>query len=225
VFYKPECYKQYYGLLGDYSDVILGHFAGHFNNDVLTAVVDGPGLDQFDGPVKGGDKDDDKDDDHDNQKVDKRSNQSDDTDNGNNDDGSGDDTNQEDNSSNDDGSGDDTNQDDNSSNDDGSGDDTNQDDNSSKDKGNKKKKNRKYPTHGTGKAIVSRDIIQIQKRHKESPTTSQLHPPYGHVALIGKPISLPNRPKVLGILFNCPSIVPLNNPGIRVYEYATKGDS
>ncbi|KAI8089280.1 Metallo-dependent phosphatase-like protein, partial [Halteromyces radiatus] len=49
VFYKAACYNRYYQLLGDYADVILGHFAGHFNNDVLTAVVKGPGLDQFDG--------------------------------------------------------------------------------------------------------------------------------------------------------------------------------
>ncbi|CAO3593122.1 unnamed protein product [Absidia cylindrospora] len=173
VFYKPVCYNQYYGLLGDYADVLVGHFAGHFNNDVLTAVVDGPGLDQFDGPVKGEDKD----------KINKRSNKDNDVD--------------------------DSNQD--------TDDDKNQD----------------IPTSGTGLAIVSRNeklSSSIQKRgHKKdhaSFTTTQLQPPYGHIALLGKPISpLPSPPKVLGILFNSPSIVPLNNPGLRVYEYETKGDT
>lgn len=132
VFYKAVCYNQYYGLLGDYADVILGHFAGHFNNDVLTAVVEGPGLDQFDG-VK-------------------------------------DPKEEEDSSS-----------------------------------------------------------TELRKRgHKKHPslTTSELNPPYGHIALLGRPsIDIPSPlPKVLGVLFNAPSIVPLNNPAIRVYEYATTSD-
>ncbi|KAI8333841.1 Metallo-dependent phosphatase-like protein [Chlamydoabsidia padenii] len=123
VFYKPVCYNQYYGLLGDYADIIVGHFAGHFNNDVLTAVVDGPGLDQFD---------------------------------------------------------------------------------------DKKKKGLRRRGH-----------------HKKRPTTSDLHPPYGHIALLGKPdMDIPSPlPKVLGVLFNAPSIVPLNNPGVRVYEYEIAGKS
>ncbi|ORZ15254.1 Metallo-dependent phosphatase-like protein [Absidia repens] len=178
VFYKPVCYNQYYGLLGDYSDVLLGHFAGHFNNDVLTAVVDGPGLDQFDGSVKG--EDDDK------GKIKKR------------------------------------NKDDKNVDDGDQGTDEGQPDHDDED-------NEDFPTSGTGKAIVTRNT-HIQKRgHKKdhsSFTTTQLQPPYGHIALLGKPISpLPSPLKVLGILFNSPSIVPLNNPGLRVYEYETKGDT
>jgi hypothetical protein len=119
--------------LGDYADVILGHFAGHFNNDVLTAVVEGPGLDQFDGVKEPKEEEEDS------------------------------------------------------------------------------------------------SSTELRKRgHKKHPslTTSELNPPYGHIALLGRPsIDIPSPlPKVLGILFNAPSIVPLNNPAIRVYEYATTSD-
>ncbi|KAG0193858.1 Endopolyphosphatase [Apophysomyces sp. BC1034] len=40
VFYKPSCYTKYMDILSSYGDVILGHFAGHFNNDQLTVVTD-----------------------------------------------------------------------------------------------------------------------------------------------------------------------------------------
>ncbi|KAI8391103.1 Metallo-dependent phosphatase-like protein [Radiomyces spectabilis] len=37
--FRDVCYTEYYKLLGTYADTILGHFAGHFNNDMLTAVL------------------------------------------------------------------------------------------------------------------------------------------------------------------------------------------
>ncbi|KAI8090038.1 Metallo-dependent phosphatase-like protein [Halteromyces radiatus] len=37
--FMPTCLDQYYQILGEYGDIILGHFTGHTNNDVLTAVV------------------------------------------------------------------------------------------------------------------------------------------------------------------------------------------
>ncbi|KAF7721296.1 Acid sphingomyelinase-like phosphodiesterase 3b [Apophysomyces ossiformis] len=39
MFYKPVCYDKYLALLASYGDVILGHFAGHFNNDQLTVIT------------------------------------------------------------------------------------------------------------------------------------------------------------------------------------------
>ncbi|CAG8496467.1 15858_t:CDS:2 [Acaulospora morrowiae] len=36
--YYPTCFKQYVQLIGDYSDVIYGHFTGHTNQDTLTFV-------------------------------------------------------------------------------------------------------------------------------------------------------------------------------------------
>ncbi|KAI9026496.1 Metallo-dependent phosphatase-like protein [Phycomyces nitens] len=37
--YKSSCYDIYIALLGSYSDVIVGHFTGHTNSDMLTAIV------------------------------------------------------------------------------------------------------------------------------------------------------------------------------------------
>ncbi|KAI8342778.1 Metallo-dependent phosphatase-like protein [Chlamydoabsidia padenii] len=37
--FTSACYDQYYNLLGEYGDIIAGHFTGHTNNDMLTAVV------------------------------------------------------------------------------------------------------------------------------------------------------------------------------------------
>ncbi|SAM04850.1 hypothetical protein [Absidia glauca] len=37
--FTPSCLSQYFDLIGRYGDVIAGHFTGHTNNDVLTAVV------------------------------------------------------------------------------------------------------------------------------------------------------------------------------------------
>ncbi|KAI7893528.1 Metallo-dependent phosphatase-like protein [Mucor mucedo] len=38
-FFRDKCYNEYYSILGSYSDVIVGHFSGHFNYDQLTAVL------------------------------------------------------------------------------------------------------------------------------------------------------------------------------------------
>ncbi|KAI8888629.1 hypothetical protein K501DRAFT_172823 [Backusella circina FSU 941] len=46
-FFKDTCYTYYYGLLGTYSDVIIGHFSGHFNYDQLTAVLQENGKDVY----------------------------------------------------------------------------------------------------------------------------------------------------------------------------------
>ncbi|CAO3592653.1 unnamed protein product [Absidia cylindrospora] len=37
--FTSSCLDQYYQLLGEYGDIIAGHFTGHTNNDMLTAVV------------------------------------------------------------------------------------------------------------------------------------------------------------------------------------------
>ncbi|CAG8476525.1 2160_t:CDS:2 [Acaulospora colombiana] len=42
--YYPTCFSKYVQLMGDYSDVIHGHFTGHTNQDTLTFVSSGKGL-------------------------------------------------------------------------------------------------------------------------------------------------------------------------------------
>ncbi|KAI8060550.1 Metallo-dependent phosphatase-like protein [Gongronella butleri] len=37
--YKDQCHSQYIDILGTFGDVISGHFTGHTNNDMLTAIV------------------------------------------------------------------------------------------------------------------------------------------------------------------------------------------
>ncbi|KAI8340845.1 Metallo-dependent phosphatase-like protein [Chlamydoabsidia padenii] len=37
--FTPSCLSQYFHLIGMYGDIIAGHFTGHTNNDVLTAIV------------------------------------------------------------------------------------------------------------------------------------------------------------------------------------------
>ncbi|CAO3594947.1 unnamed protein product [Absidia cylindrospora] len=39
LLFTASCHSQYYQLLGEYGDIIAGHFTGHTNNDMLTAVV------------------------------------------------------------------------------------------------------------------------------------------------------------------------------------------
>ncbi|ORX46710.1 hypothetical protein DM01DRAFT_1327449, partial [Hesseltinella vesiculosa] len=39
LLFKNECHSQYLNLLGQFGDVVSGHFTGHTNDDVLTAVV------------------------------------------------------------------------------------------------------------------------------------------------------------------------------------------
>ncbi|ORX59607.1 hypothetical protein DM01DRAFT_1189175 [Hesseltinella vesiculosa] len=151
IFYKPVCYYKYFQLLGDYGDVILGHFSGHFNNDILTAVVDGPGFDQCNKTAYG------------------HANVSDSS-------GSG--------------AGD------------GEGEDNNA--NTSRRK---------------------RSLVKRKKKNKLILSASDVRPPYGHIALLGHPLPLDNPPMVKTTLFGSPSIIPLNNPGFRVYEYETSGQN
>ncbi|RUS13454.1 Metallo-dependent phosphatase-like protein [Endogone sp. FLAS-F59071] len=39
VAYYPACYTSYVNILGEYSDVIVGHFTGHTNDDMLSLIV------------------------------------------------------------------------------------------------------------------------------------------------------------------------------------------
>ncbi|CDH52683.1 endopolyphosphatase [Lichtheimia corymbifera JMRC:FSU:9682] len=38
-YYTSACTEEYFTLLGEYEDVIAAHFAGHYNNDILSAMV------------------------------------------------------------------------------------------------------------------------------------------------------------------------------------------
>ncbi|KAI9305400.1 Metallo-dependent phosphatase-like protein [Cunninghamella echinulata] len=40
LLFRSECHEQYYKLIGQYGSIIAGHFTGHTNNDMLTAVVE-----------------------------------------------------------------------------------------------------------------------------------------------------------------------------------------
>ncbi|KAI8075071.1 Metallo-dependent phosphatase-like protein [Gongronella butleri] len=155
IFYKPVCYNAYYKLLGDYGDVILGQFSGHFNNDILTAVVEGPGVDQCNKTVYA------------EAKARKKAA-----------------------------------------------------------KAAEKEKEQEQGDNSTGNDKQTRGLHRLYRRKKQIISTSDLHPPYGHVALLGDAIQLPDAaPRVKTTLFGAPAIIPLNNPAIRVYDYEISGQN
>ncbi|KAI9253397.1 Metallo-dependent phosphatase-like protein [Phascolomyces articulosus] len=42
-YYTDDCLQGYLELLGTYKDTVVGHFAGHYNNDILSAIVEDGG--------------------------------------------------------------------------------------------------------------------------------------------------------------------------------------
>ncbi|KAI9313187.1 Metallo-dependent phosphatase-like protein [Dichotomocladium elegans] len=42
-YFTPQCLNSYLDLLGLYKDTIVGHFAGHYNNDIISAIVEKDG--------------------------------------------------------------------------------------------------------------------------------------------------------------------------------------
>ncbi|KAI9495013.1 Metallo-dependent phosphatase-like protein [Zychaea mexicana] len=42
-YYTDDCLDGYLSLLGTYKETVVGHFAGHYNNDILSAIVEDDG--------------------------------------------------------------------------------------------------------------------------------------------------------------------------------------
>ncbi|KAG2226245.1 hypothetical protein INT45_005917 [Circinella minor] len=42
-YYTDDCLESYLELLGTFKDTVVGHFAGHYNNDILSAIVEEDG--------------------------------------------------------------------------------------------------------------------------------------------------------------------------------------